>query len=69
MMMRSAGFPVPKIIAYFDHPNAPWAPVSIPMTRIPGEYLGGPKVWEGMTNEEQESFFAEPQCILLTIRK
>ncbi|KAF2677762.1 hypothetical protein K458DRAFT_349534 [Lentithecium fluviatile CBS 122367] len=69
LIARSAGFPVPKIVSYGEHPDAPHAPVSILMTRIPGKDLGDPGLYEGMTDDERESIFAELQCILQIMRK
>ncbi|KAJ5787140.1 hypothetical protein N7457_002130 [Penicillium paradoxum] len=37
---REAGLPVPRVICYGEHPDTPHAPVSILITRIPGEELG-----------------------------
>jgi hypothetical protein len=36
---RRAGFPVPRVICYGEHPDCPHAPVSILMTRAPGMNL------------------------------
>ena len=36
---RSAGLPVPRVISYGDHPEDRHAPVSILMTRMPGNEL------------------------------
>ncbi|KAF2685049.1 hypothetical protein K458DRAFT_417148 [Lentithecium fluviatile CBS 122367] len=69
MITRSAGFPVPKIVSYGEHPDAPHAPVSILMARVPGKDLGDPELHEGMTDDERESIFAELQCILQAMRK
>ncbi|KAF2688244.1 hypothetical protein K458DRAFT_475979 [Lentithecium fluviatile CBS 122367] len=40
MLVRSAGFPVPKIISYGEHPDTSHAPDSILTARIPGRDLG-----------------------------
>ena len=69
LMARSADFPVPKIISYGEHPDAPHAPMSILMTHIPGKDLGHPELYESMTEDERESIFAELQCILQVMRK
>lgn len=37
---RRAGFPVPRVTCYGEHPDCPHAPVSILMTRVPGDELG-----------------------------
>lgn len=68
MIARSAGFPVPKIISYGDHPDTPWAPVSILMTRIPGKELGHRGLYEAMTDDERETIFAELQTMLQAMR-
>lgn len=34
--IRAAGFPAPRVISYGAHPETPYAPVSILMTRLPG---------------------------------
>ncbi|EFY94770.1 phosphotransferase family protein [Metarhizium robertsii ARSEF 23] len=39
---HAAGFPCAKIISYRENPHTPWAPVSILMTRLPGEELAWP---------------------------
>ena len=59
MIARSAGFPVPKVISYGEHPDNSHAPVSILMTRIPGKDLGDPEFYEGLADGERESIFAE----------
>ncbi|KAA8627746.1 aminoglycoside phosphotransferase [Pyrenophora tritici-repentis] len=69
LMARSAGFPVPKVISYGDHPKSPRAPMSILMTRIPGKDMGDRELYESMTDDERESIFAELQCILQVMRK
>jgi aminoglycoside phosphotransferase (APT) family kinase protein len=59
MVARSAGFPVPKIISYGEHPDTPHAPVSILMTRVPGEDLGNPEIYERMNDNERETIYTE----------
>jgi hypothetical protein len=66
IMMRSAGFPVPKVISYGEHPNTPHAPVSILMTRVPGKDLG--EIYEQLNDEERETIFTELQCMLSIMR-
>lgn len=66
MVARSAGFPVPKVISYGEHPYAPHAPVSILMTRLPGECLG--EVYEQLTDNERKTIVAELQAILRVMR-
>ncbi|KAL4809863.1 kinase-like protein [Aspergillus unguis] len=55
--MRRAGLPVPKVLCYGDHPEAPHAPVSILMTRVAGDELGG--VWKTLSECEKESIRAQ----------
>jgi hypothetical protein len=69
LIARAAGFPLPKIILYGEHPDTPHTPVSMLMTRIPGKDLGDPELCEDMIEDERESVFAELQCILQTMRK
>lgn len=69
LIARATGFPVPKIVFYAEHADTPHAPVSILMTRKPGEDLREPKSHERMTDDERERIFAEPQCMLQVMRK
>ncbi|KAJ5104916.1 hypothetical protein NUU61_002263 [Penicillium alfredii] len=48
---RKAGFPVRRVIGYGEHPDAPHAPVSILLTRVPGEELG--QVYETLGQDKQ----------------
>ncbi|KAJ0425351.1 phosphotransferase family protein [Aspergillus carlsbadensis] len=50
---RKAGLPVPRVICYGDHPDTPHAPVSILMTRVPGDELG--QVYETLSHEDRDS--------------
>lgn len=63
---RSAGFPVPKVLSYGEHPNTPHAPVSILMTRLPGQELG--EIYERLTDEKRKTIFAELQSMLRVMR-
>ncbi|KGO70808.1 Aminoglycoside phosphotransferase [Penicillium expansum] len=63
---RSAGLPFPRVICYGDHPDTPHAPVSILMTRIPGEELG--RVYETLSSEDKSSILEELKDYLETIR-
>lgn len=65
--IRTAGFPVPRVICYGEHPDAPHAPVSILMTRVPGDELG--QVYEELTDEEKHSITQELKRYLETMRK
>jgi len=69
LVARYVGFPVPKIISYGEHPDAPHAPLSMLMTHIPGKDLGHSELYESMTEDERESIFAELQWILQVMRK
>lgn len=55
--VRQAGFPVPKVICYGEHPDYPHAPVSILMTRVPGDELG--RVYEKLSDEDRRSIAEE----------
>ncbi|KAF2645999.1 phosphotransferase family protein [Massarina eburnea CBS 473.64] len=68
MVMRSAGFPVPRIIAYGEHPYMPHAPVSILMTRLPGSDLGNQGIWEQMNDDERETIYTELLYMLRVMR-
>lgn len=63
---RAAIFPVPLVISYGDHPDRPYAPVSILMTRIPGKDMG--QVYEALDEHDQERVFYELKQILTIIR-
>lgn len=63
---RKAGFPVPRVICYGEHPNTPHAPVSILMTRLPVEKLG--RVYEALSDEDQNSVLAELKDYLKIVR-
>ncbi|RYP20196.1 hypothetical protein DL765_002955 [Monosporascus sp. GIB2] len=64
--IRRAGIPAPKVISYSEHPETPWAPVSILMTRIPGHELS--EVYEDLEETERESTVSELKLILETMR-
>jgi len=66
MVARSAGLPVPQVISYGEHPNAPHAPVSILMTRVPGSELG--LIYEDLTPAQQEAIRKEMTTMLEAIR-
>ncbi|KAH8429106.1 uncharacterized protein LDX57_006776 [Aspergillus melleus] len=63
---RAAGFPVPRVICYAEHPDTPHAPVSILMTRLPGVELG--QVYETLSSEERDSVSKELRRYLGTMR-
>ncbi|KGO66230.1 Nucleoside phosphorylase [Penicillium italicum] len=63
---RRAGLPVPRVICYGEHTDTPHAPVSILMTRVPGEELG--QVFESLNNEDKDSILKELKGYLKIIR-
>ncbi|KAI9739325.1 MAG: hypothetical protein M1834_007538 [Cirrosporium novae-zelandiae] len=65
--MYKAGFPVPRIITYGSHPDSPHAPMSILMTRIPGQQLG--QVYKTMNSTDKETVRSEMKTYLDTMRK
>lgn len=68
MLARSAGFPVPKVISYGEHPDTPHAPVSILMARVPGRDLGNRGVYKQMNYNERENIYNELQHMLQVMR-
>ena len=64
---RDAGFPVPKVICYGEHPETPHAPFSILMTRLPGRHLG--EVFGDVTDEERKQIVLEMKSYLDCMRK
>ncbi|KAK8167644.1 kinase-like domain-containing protein [Phyllosticta citrichinensis] len=66
-MARAARIPVPVIISYGEHPNTPHAPVSILMTRLPGDDLG--QVYEKLSDSEKQAVFADVKTIFDAVRK
>ncbi|KAI9737251.1 MAG: hypothetical protein M1818_005784 [Claussenomyces sp. TS43310] len=64
---RAAGFPVPKVLCIGEHPDSPHAPISILMTRIPGQELG--QVFETLSDEDRDTAFSEMQTMLRTMRE
>lgn len=63
---RSAGFPVPRVICYGDHPDTPHAPLSILMTRIPGQQLG--RVYDELSIEDRKSNLQQLKSYLEVMR-
>ncbi|RYP93616.1 hypothetical protein DL770_000248 [Monosporascus sp. CRB-9-2] len=63
---RRAGIPAPKVISYGEHPETPWAPMSILMTRIAGYELS--EVYDDLEETERESIVSELKIILETMR-
>ncbi|EAS28676.2 uncharacterized protein CIMG_07422 [Coccidioides immitis RS] len=64
---RRAGLPVPKVICYGDHPDTPHAPVSILMTRIPGDELG--RVYKTLSDTERDSIQLQLKGYLEAVRR
>lgn len=65
--VRDAGFPAPKVISYGSHPDTPYAPVSILMTRLPGTELAG-VFDDGLDDEEREAITEELRVMLDAMR-
>ncbi|GAB1210778.1 hypothetical protein APSETT445_009576 [Aspergillus pseudonomiae] len=63
---RRAGLPVPRVLCYGEHLDTPHVPVSILVTRVPGEELG--QVYETLNNEDKESISRELKGYLEVIR-
>ena len=63
---RAAGLPVPRVICYGDHPDTPHAPVSILMTRMPGEELG--QIYELLSSKDKDSILQELKGYLEVMR-
>ena len=63
---KRAGLPVPRVICYGEHPDTPHAPVSILMTRVPGEELG--RVYEALSDEDKKSVLQELKGYLEIMR-
>ena len=69
MAIRDAGFPCPKVISVGEHPRPSiWSPppVSILMTRIPGDTLD--EVYDSLGPTERSMIFAEISTMLETMR-
>ncbi|EFY89575.1 hypothetical protein MAC_04430 [Metarhizium acridum CQMa 102] len=64
--IRAAGVPCPKVISYGEHPHTPWAPVSILMTRLPGEELD--VAYEHLSALQRNTVTMELRTILEAIR-
>ncbi|KAF2801870.1 kinase-like protein [Mytilinidion resinicola] len=62
---RAAGFPVPIILTYGDHPDTPHAPVSIFMTRLPGQELG--EVYETLSKEDQDAALLRDKALVCSV--
>ena len=63
---RRAGLPVPRVICYGEHPDTPHAPVSILMTRVPGEESG--RVYEALSDKDKRSVLQELKGYLEIMR-
>jgi aminoglycoside phosphotransferase len=64
---RRAGLPVPRVICYGEHSDSPHAPVSILMTRIPGDEFG--RVYEALSETERNSIQLQLKRYLEAMRK
>jgi aminoglycoside phosphotransferase len=64
---RAAGFPVPLVISYGEHPDMPHAPVSILMTRVPGQQLR--QAYGNMSDEERNNVSTGLKRMLDTMRQ
>ncbi|PNY26289.1 Uncharacterized protein TCAP_03780 [Tolypocladium capitatum] len=64
--IRRAGIPAPKVVSYGEHPDTPWAPVSILMTRLPGEELGD--IFEHLEPTQRNTVAMELHAILEAMR-
>lgn len=67
-MARDAGLPVPIVVSYGEHPDAPHAPLSILMTRMPGEEMFE-EIWEWYNEDERGNFCHQLRQYLETIRQ
>jgi aminoglycoside phosphotransferase len=64
---RKAGLPVPRVICYGDHPDTPHVPVSILMTRLPGQELT--QAYKSLSDEDKHLVLQELRDYLEVIRK
>jgi hypothetical protein len=64
---RRAGFPVPRVICYGEHPGCPHAPVSILMTRVPGDELG--RVYKTLSETDRNSILQQLKGYLEAMRR
>lgn len=66
MAIQKAGFPCPIVISVGEHRNSPAAPVSILMTRIPGEQLD--EVYDELQPAERNVILDEISTMLRIMR-
>ena len=64
---RAGGIPVPKLICYGEHSNMDHAPVSILMTRMPGDTLYE-ELWNWYSPEQRATIISELKTYLATMR-
>lgn len=64
--VRAAGIPAPKVVSYGEHPETPWAPVSILTTRLPGAELG--RAYGDLGPAERDTILMELRAVLEAIR-
>lgn len=63
----AAGFPTPRILCYGDHPETPWAPVSILMTKLPGREIG--QAYPSLSPEAKATALEDMKLYLAAIRQ
>jgi len=63
---RAAGLPVPRVICYGEHPDAPNRPISILMTRMPGRELS--EVYKMLEPEERGTISSELKTYIDVMR-
>jgi hypothetical protein len=64
--VRAAGIPAPRVFSCGLHPESPHAPISILMTRLPGQELGD--VYDELHAHDRDTIIAEVSTILDTMR-
>lgn len=67
-LVRAAGLPVPKVIWYGEHPDKPFALVSILMTRVRGRELSR-QLWESLDTEQQVGLVTDIKLYLAAMRR
>lgn len=65
-VIRAAGIPAPRVISVGEQPETPWAPVSILMTRLPGEQFD--EVYDDLEPTQRNNILAEWRTILDVMR-
>lgn len=67
MTVRTAGIPCPKVISVGEHPSSPSAPVSILMTRLPGEPFD--EAYDDLMPDQREVVVEELKAMLNSMRQ